>query len=142
MKFFDSLFGRKKESSPEGAVNPNQGRGTDEIRMKAGEQVYIGVPAKPPTPAIQESLRTKAAEFPAIAELRHFQMATARGGSHLVIGIVPGRNLTPSEQQEIVRGLGEAARTQMAPDESMDFVFLKGSFGQQVRAMDTLIFRR
>jgi hypothetical protein len=118
------------------------GHNTAEFRLNAGERFFFGLPANPPSDVIQELLRKEASAFPAIAELYYFQMATERGGSHTVIGIDLGGTLTRTQQQGTIRSLGETVRTTLKSTESLDFMFLSGSFGNQVREKGVSFFRK
>jgi hypothetical protein len=113
-----------------------------QFQMKAGEQVFIGRPTNPPSPAIEELLRNKAASLPAIAELYVFQMATKAGSSHTVIGIDVSGDVPRNQQDEIAHGLGTCVRSELKANQSLDFMFLNGSLRDQVRSGCALIFRR
>jgi hypothetical protein len=113
-----------------------------QFQLKANEKVFIGRPAHPPSQAIEELLRSKAASLPAIAELYIFQMATQAGSSHTVVGIDVSENLARGEQDEIARSMGVAIRPELKPGQSLDFLFLRGPMRDQVRALGAPIFRR
>lgn len=113
-----------------------------QFRLQANEQVFIGRPANPPSPAIQEALRIKASGIPAIAELHFFQMATKQGRSSTVIGITLSADVPENRRQEITQELGASFKSEMKPGEFLDFMSLSGSFGEQIRNLGGLIFRR
>ncbi|MGD0568847.1 MAG: SseB family protein [Candidatus Sulfotelmatobacter sp.] len=113
-----------------------------QFQINAGEKVAMGRPARPPSSAIEELLRSQATSFPAIAELYVFQIATQASSSHTVIGISLSEDLGGDQQEEIVRRMGISVRPELEPNQSLDFMFLRGSARDQVRALGTLIFRR
>jgi hypothetical protein len=125
-----------------GVVPTQIGHNTAEFRLNAGERFFFGLPANPPSNAIQELLRKEAAAFPAISELYYFQMATERGGSHTVVGIDLGGTLTQTQRQGMARSLSEAVRVALKSTELLDFMFLTGSFGNQVREKGVSFFRK
>jgi len=125
-----------------GVVPTQIGNNTAEFRLNAGEKIFFGLPANPPSDAIQELLRKEASAFPAVSELFYFQMATERGGSHTVIGIDLGGTLTRTQQQGMIRSLGETVRTTLKSTESLDFMFLSGGFGNQIREKGVSFFRK
>jgi hypothetical protein len=87
-------------------------------------------------------LRGQAVSFPSIAELYVFQMATQTGPSHTVIGIILTGDVSRTQQEEIVWAMGAAVRPELESDQSLDFMFLRGSMRDQVKAVCALIFRR
>jgi len=113
-----------------------------QFQLKANEKVFIGRPAHPPSQAIEELLRSKAASLPAIAELYIFQMASQAGSNHTVVGIDVSENLARGEEGEIARSMGVAIRPELKPGQSLDFLFLRGPMRDQVRALGAPIFRR
>ncbi len=114
-----------------------------QLQVKAGEKVFIGVPAHPPSSAVEELLKTEAKSLAPVAELCVFQMATTRAGSsHTVIGIVLSEELTKDQKDPVVKRMGTSVRTELKHDESLDFMFLAGPTRDQIRALGTLIFRR
>jgi hypothetical protein len=113
-----------------------------QVQLKANEKVFIARPANPPTPALEELLRSIAASFPAISELYVFQMATQGGTSHTVVGINLGEDVSREQQDEIVRSLGASAQAELKGGQSLDFMFLRGAMREQIRKLGGLIFRR
>jgi hypothetical protein len=121
-----------------GLANPR----FQQFQMKANEKVFIGIPAHPPSSAVEGRLTNRANSLPSIAELYVFQMATQAGSSHTVIGIVLSKELAQDEKDEIVKSMGASVQPELKSDQSMDFMFLRGSIRDQVKALGTLIFRR
>jgi len=78
--------------------------------------------------------------FPAIAALYCSQMATEGGSSHSVIGIDLGGTLTAKQRKGLVRSLAQAIRSELKETESIDFMFLDGSIGEQIRTSGIPIF--
>jgi hypothetical protein len=113
-----------------------------QVQLKANEKVFIGRPANPPTPALEELLRSTAASFPAISELYVFQMATQDGTSHTVIGINLGEDVSREQQDEIAQSLGASVQAELKGGQSLDFMFLRGAMREQIRKLGGLIFRR
>jgi hypothetical protein len=119
--------------------------GSDRLRQmqfKAQEQVFIGLPANPPSGEIQNALRNKAAETPTIAALYFFQMARKEGENNTVIGIDLNASAGNGQQPEVAQAMGEAIRGKLKPNERLDFMFLTGSFGEQIRKIGKMIFYR
>lgn len=124
-------------------IVPNfTGPKTAQFQLKANEKVFIGRPARPPSRTIEELLRKEADSFPTISELFVFQMATQAGSSHTVIGINLSEDVARNRQDEIAKSMSMAVRPELKPDQSLDFMFLRGSMLDQVRALGILIFRR
>jgi hypothetical protein len=113
-----------------------------QVQLKANEKVFIGRPANPPTPALEELLRSTAASFPAISELYVFQMATQGGTSHTVVGINLGEDVSREQQDEIAQSLGASVQAELKGRKSLDFMFLRGAMRVQIRKLGGLIFRR
>jgi len=112
-----------------------------QFQIKANEKIFIGRPANPPSQAVEALLRSKAASFPSIAEIYLFQMATQAGSSHTVIGINLSENAA-RDQDQIAKSLGTSVQAELKHGQSLDFMFLRGSTLDQVRAAGTLIFRK
>lgn len=115
---------------------------TAQLQLKANEKVLIGRPAKPPSSAVEELLKSKAATFPSIAELYVFQMATQAGSRHTVIGINLGEDVSRELQEEIARSLGASVQAELKGGQELDFMFLRGTMREQIRGLGGLIFRR
>jgi hypothetical protein len=115
---------------------------TMQLQLKANEKVLIGRPSKPPSPAVQELLRSTAASFPSIGELYVFQMATQDGSRHTVVGINLSEDVSREQQDEIARSLGSSVQAELKGGQSLDFMFLRGAMRDQIRALGGLIFRR
>jgi hypothetical protein len=113
-----------------------------QFQLRANEKVLIGRPASPPSPAVEELLRSTAASFAAIAELYVFQMATQAGPSHTVIGINLGEDVSREQQDEIARSLGASVQAELKGGQSLDFMFLRGAMREQIRKLGAVIFRR
>jgi hypothetical protein len=128
------------EQLARGVVPINAGH--QQFRVKANEQVFIGRPANPPSVEVQQALRAKASDIPAVAELYFFQMATKGGRSSTVVGIGLSEDVAEQQKGPIISALGKAFQAKMKSGEFLDFMFLSGSFGQQVRNVGGLIFRR
>ena len=125
-----------------GVVPSFTGPKTAQFHLRANEKVFIGRPALPPSQAIEELLKKKAGSFPAIAELYVFQMATQAGSSHTVIGISLSEDVARNRQDEMAKSMSVSVQSELKPHQSLDFMFLRGSMLDQVRALGTLIFRR
>jgi hypothetical protein len=113
-----------------------------QVPLKPNERVFIGRPAKPPSAAVEELLRSKAASFASIDELYVFQMATQAGPSHTVIGINLREDVSRDQQDEIARSLGASVQAELKAGQALDFMFLRGAMRDQIRALGGLIFRR
>jgi len=133
---------REIEMLSNGVAPTSMGPKIAQLQLKANERVFIGIPAHPPSTAVEELLKNKASSLTPIAELYVFQMATQAGSSHTVIGMVLSEELAKNQKDEIVKSMGISVHPQLKPDESLDFLFLQGSMLDQVRALGTLIFRR
>jgi hypothetical protein len=114
---------------------------TVQFQLRANEKVLIGRPANPPSPAVEELLRSTAASFPSIGELYVFQMAQA-GASHTVIGIDLSEDVSREQQDEIARGFGASVHAELKAGQSLDFMFLRGAMREQIRKLGGVIFRR
>lgn len=62
-----------------GVIPSHAGPRGVQFRLKANDKIAISRPARPPSEAIEELLRSKAKSFPSVAELYVFQMATQGG---------------------------------------------------------------
>jgi hypothetical protein len=113
-----------------------------QFQLKANEKVFIEKPATPPSTAVEELLRSKARDLTEIAGLYVFQMATHSGSSHTVIGIQLRALVSSKREQEISATLGKAVMSELGPGQSLDFMLLRGSLGDQVRALGGPIFLR
>jgi hypothetical protein len=113
-----------------------------QFQLRANEKVLIGRPASPPSPAVEELLRSTAASFAAIAELYVFQMATQAGPSHTVIGINLGEDVSREQQDEIARSFGASVQAELKGGQSLDFMFLRGAMREQIRKLGAVVFRR
>jgi hypothetical protein len=125
-----------------GIVPSRIGRTSVEFQLKANEKVAIGLPAQPPSPAVEELLQDRAKALPEVAELYLFQMATQSGSSHTVIGIGLSSNVAQERQEEIARSMGTSIQLELQSGQSLDFVFLRGSLADQVRKLGKQLFRR
>jgi len=112
-----------------------------QFHLKSNETRYVGIPAKRPSEGLEASLRDKASEVPEIDELYLFQMAT-KGASHTVIGIVLNKIIARTLEDQIATTLGDHIQRKIEKGESLDFLILRGSFRDQVRATGILIFHR
>jgi hypothetical protein len=125
-----------------GLIPSHIGRKGVQFQIKANEKIFIGRPAHPPSQAVEELLKSKAASFPSIAELYLFQMATQAGPSHTVIGINLCESVARDQQDEIAKGLGTSVQPELKHGQALDFMFLRGSTLDQVRGAGALIFRK
>src|SRR5690348_7765866 len=123
-----------------GAAPTNTGH--QQFEFKEQEKVMIGLPANPPSVAAQELLRMKASELSEVAALYFFQMARAQGPSATVIGIGLGSNASQRRRQEIANTLGSSIQSELKEGQFLDFMFLEGPFGDNIRKIGGLIFRR
>lgn len=133
---------REIEMLASGVVATEIGRNVAEFRLSQGEKIFVGLPATPPSPSILDRLQKEAPAFPAITALYYFQIATERGGSHTVIGVEIAGSLTQQQRQGMIRSLVQAVRSELTPTGSLDFMFLDGQLGDQVRAVGAVIFRK
>jgi hypothetical protein len=129
------------ESLSKGIVPGSPESKIAQVQLKTNEKVLIGRPAHPPSPAVEELLRSKAASFPSIGELYVFQMARA-GSSHTVIGINLSEDVSREVQEEIARSLGASVQAELKGGQSLDFMFLRGAMREQIRKLGAVIFRR
>jgi type III secretion system (T3SS) SseB-like protein len=113
-----------------------------QLQLKANEKVLIGRPATPPSAAVEQLLRSKAASFASIAELYVFQMATQAGSRHTVVGISLNEDVSREQQDEIARSLGASVQAELKGGQALDFMFLRGAMREQIRKLGALIFRR
>jgi len=113
-----------------------------QVQLKPGQTIAIGLPAVRPGPDIEEALRAAAMGNSAITELWLFQMASAEGGSHTAVGIQTDKIIPREHQGELVAMLTEAIRPILKSGQSLDFLFLRGKLGQDVKALGASIFRR
>jgi type III secretion system (T3SS) SseB-like protein len=113
-----------------------------QFQLRANEKVLIGRPASPPSPAVEQLLRSTATSFAAIAELYVFQMATQAGPSHTVIGINLGEDVSREQQDEIARSFGASVQAELKGCQSLDFMFLRGAMREQIRKLGAVVFRR
>lgn len=113
-----------------------------QFQLRANEKVLIGRPASPPSPAVEQLLRSTATSFAAIAELYVFQMATQAGPSHTVIGINLGEDVSREQQDEIARSFGASVQAELKGGQSLDFMFLRGAMREQIRKLGAVVFRR
>jgi hypothetical protein len=111
-----------------------------QFQLKANERVAIGLPAHPPSPAVEDLLKKGATAFPEICELYLFQMARQSGTSHTVIGIGLSADVSGERTEEIVGSMGKSIQPELKPGQSLDFVFLRGSMRDQVRKLGKQIF--
>jgi hypothetical protein len=109
--------------------------------IKQEEKVLVGLPANPPSPEIQELLRGKAWQIPAVSELYFFQMARGQS-SNTVIGVGLTHEADEAQKQEIARALGSVIRRELTPGQLLDFIFLSEPLGEQIRKIGGLVFRR
>jgi SseB protein N-terminal domain/SseB protein C-terminal domain len=113
-----------------------------QMQLKAGKSIAIGLPAVRPGPDVDEALRTAAMGNPVITELWLFQMASPEGNSHTAVGIQIDGVIPREHEGELVAKLIESIRPILKEGQSLDFLFLRGKFGQEVRARGAPIFRR
>jgi hypothetical protein len=123
-----------------GAAPTNTGH--QQFELKEQEKVMIGLPANPPSIAAQELLRSKGSEFSEVAVLYFFQMARAQRPSTTVIGIGLSSDASRRRKQEIANALGSSVQSELKGDQFLDFMFLEGPFGDNIRKIGGLIFRR
>lgn len=122
-------------------VMPSQiGPKNAQFQLKANEKVAIGLPAVPPSPAAESLLRSAASACPEVGELYLFQMATQSGSSHTVIGIGLSVVVSAKRREEIVNSMGKSVVSELKAGQSLDFMFLSGSMGDQVRKLGRRIF--
>jgi SseB protein N-terminal domain/SseB protein C-terminal domain len=115
--------------------------GHQQIRINAEEKVLVGLPANPPSAAIQELLRGRAMDISAVSELYFFQMARGQS-SNTVIGIGLAHEVDDKAKQEIAQALGTAIQHHIEPGKPLDLMFLNGPFGEHIRKIGGVIFRR
>lgn len=118
------------------------GRRGVEFQLRPDQELFIGVPASRPSPEVEEGLRIVAVESPEIAGLYLFQMATSEGTSQKVIGIQIDKLVPREHEGKLAAKLGEAIQPRLEEGQSLDFLILRGKFGEDVRSRGVLIFRR
>lgn len=123
-----------------GALPTRVGPTNSQFQLRPSEIVAIGLPANPPNPTIEEQLRHCASTLPEVAELYLCQMATERGGSHTVIGIVADSKASRERENEIVDGLGRSVQKELKRGQALDFLFLRGDLRTQVRERGKRLF--
>jgi type III secretion system (T3SS) SseB-like protein len=123
-----------------GVVPSRIGPTNVEFQLKASDKVAIGLPAQPPSPRVEDLLQNRATSLPEVAELYLFQMATESGSSHTVIGIGLSTKVPKEREREIVNTMGSCVRPELEPGESLDFLFLHGPMGDQVRRLGKQVF--
>lgn len=126
----------------QGLVPSRFGSSGFQVQLKAGQSIAIGLPAVRPGPDIEEALRSAAMGNPVITELWLFQMANPEGGSHTAVGIQIDKIIPRDREGELVAKLIEAIRPILKQGQSLDFLFLRGKLGQDVKALGASIFRR
>ncbi len=126
----------------QGLVPSHFGSSGLQVQLKAGQSIAIGLPAVRPGPGVEEALRTAAMEDPVITELWLFQMASPEAGNHTAVGIQIDKIIPREHEGELVAKLAEAIRPILKKDQSLDFLFLRGKLGQDVKALGASIFRR
>jgi hypothetical protein len=130
---------REIEQLAQGVAPTNTG--IQQFHFKEGEKVFIGLPANPPSAAVQELLRSKATEIAEIADVYFFQMVRGSTPS-IVVGVGLSQNVSEDRKRQIMQSLGSAIRGQVPRDQFLDFMFLQGGFGDHIRKIGGLIFRR
>lgn len=131
---------REIEQLAHGSLPANIGVQHFEIKKK--EEVLIGLPANPPSAAVQDLLRNKATDLSEVSEVYFFQMARPQTASTTVIGVWLGQNTSEDRKREIMKALGTEIQREMGPGQFLDFMFLQGAFGESIRKIGGLIFRR
>jgi hypothetical protein len=132
---------REIELLSEGIIPGRVESSSVQFNLKAGERIFVGMPAHPPSSTIQGILKSKAGSLSSVAELYLFQMAT-QTSSHTVIGIVLSEDLTDRDKEDIVKNMQISVQPELKPNESLDFTFLHGSNLDQVKKLGGLIFHR
>jgi len=130
---------REIEQLAQGVAPTNTG--VQQFHFKNEERVFVGLPANPPSAAVQELLRNKANEIADVADVYFFQMARGSTPS-TVVGVGLSQNVSEDRKRQIMQSLGSAIRGQLPPDQFLDFMFLQDGFGDHIRKIGGLIFRR
>jgi hypothetical protein len=115
-----------------------------ELKLRAGQQVAIGVPAKKPRAEVLESLIATANSMPEVKELYLFQLAAQAGGewsSHTVIGVNLGGTVSEDQKKQIVQTLGRSVQWKLGRGESLDFTVISNN-SEQVTKSAILVFQR
>jgi len=115
------------------------------IRLRAGQSIAVGAPERLPGDAVLVSLRSAAAEAPAISALYVFQYAMGdrpNEWSAPAIGIEASSVAPPEEKQKIVAHLGARVREHLSSAHPLDFIFLEAALLLPVQQNGLSIYRR
>ncbi len=107
--------------------------GAVHMTFAEGKPVLIGVPANPPSRQILEAVTAAARSMPEIRELYFFQMSTAEGESHTVVGIEWDRRPEEARVKKILETLGRSVHPLLTGRNYLDFMVLEGSLGDAIR---------
>jgi hypothetical protein len=113
-----------------------------QFKLKTDQKVNIGFPTVRLSPEVEESLKTIATQNPEIAELYLFQMETPAGTWQIVVGMQIDKTLPREREEELAIRFGETIQPKLEKGQSLDFLALRGEFGEAVKAQGMAIFRR
>ena len=69
-------------------------------------------------------------------------MATPAGTWQTVVGMQIDKTLPRGREEELAISFGEAIQPNLEKGQSLDFLVLRGTFGEAVKAQGIVIFRR
>jgi len=127
----------------QGAI-PTPTSRVEELRLHAGQQAAIGIPARPPRAEVLESLSSVANSMTEIGELYLFQLAAqAEGGwsNHTVIGITLTGTMSDDQRKQVVERLAQSVHGKLDAGACLDFMVLFNSL-EQIKKNSVLVFQR
>jgi len=97
--------------------------GATDLEVKAGTQVAVTAPAKPPSEKLLEALRQSLSAHPEVQSAYFFDVAIGKGIPHWAVGLVVQGD--QAKAQTIFQATGPVAGKHLAPNEFLDFARLE-----------------
>ena len=102
--------------------------GATDLEVKAGTEVLVGAPAKPPSEKLLAALRESLAGYSEVQAAYFIQIAIGGGNPHWAVGIELGskaKGQGSTKGQEIFQAVGPVAGKHLAVNEYLDFALLE-----------------
>lgn len=102
--------------------------GATDLEVKAGTEVLVGAPAKPPSEKLLAALRESLAGYPEVQAAYFIQIAIGGGNPHWAVGIELGskaKGQGSTKGPEIFQAVGPVAGKHLAANEYLDFALLE-----------------
>jgi SseB protein N-terminal domain/SseB protein C-terminal domain len=114
--------------------------------LKPGQRLAMGIPAQEPKQEIMEALLSTAKTIEIISAIYLAQIGSQQNQkwiSQTLLGIQLSKaGVTPEQKEKIVKHLIDCIHPRLGQHEFLDFMFVEGALGQQVKSHGKLLYQR